>query len=272
MKNILVPVDFSPASRHASVYAGFLAKKFNTGVHLLHVYKDPAPVTMERLPYSVTVSKTHEKKQALINTEIEYLQTKYGIKVKGEVITGFTADTINNSANELDAGLIMMGMAAGKNYSMLGSVALKMIRKSDRPLLIIPETASVQEFKNISLAVDFKEMVHSSTLGILFEIVKKSDGVLHVWHVEKPGSDVKASELPEKLQLEKTLSKVTFWYDHVENDDVNQGILNFVESHPTDLLVMIAHQHNLFEKIFGGLHTSPITLDIKIPLLVLKNE
>ena len=112
-------------------------------------------------------------------------------------------------------------------------------------------------------------MADNSCFDPLFEIVENSGAWLRVLHVEKKGRDIDASEMPEKLQLGRVLSKVSYGYDRVENDDVEQGILHFVENHPTDLLVMVAHHHNILEQISGPIYTPSIGAKLKLPLLVL---
>ena len=51
MNTILVPVDFSPASRNASIYAAELAKLFNSRLLLFHAYMLPTPIS--EVPYAM---------------------------------------------------------------------------------------------------------------------------------------------------------------------------------------------------------------------------
>ncbi|HEY1022209.1 MAG TPA: hypothetical protein VGE06_07835, partial [Flavisolibacter sp.] len=61
-------------------------------------------------------------------------------------------------------------------------------------------------------------------------------------------------------------------YDQVEHDDVDKGILNFVNIHPTDLLAMIAHHHSILERWFNPIHTRSVSFASRLPLLVLKTK
>ena len=49
----------------------------------------------------------------------------------------------------------------------------------------------------------------------------------------------------QKLGL--ILGKVSYLYDKIESNDVEQRILNFIQNHPTDLMVMVAHPLNTSE-------------------------
>jgi hypothetical protein len=139
-------------------------------------------------------------------------------------------------------------------------------------VLIVPEHISFKPIKNIVLTVDFTEMISSKSFDPLFAIVKKLGASLRVIHVEKKGADLDASEVPEKIQLEQTLSRISFVYHKIDNNDVEQGIMNFIEKYPTDWLVMVAHHHNFFERIFGDIHTRSVGFAIQLPLLVLHTK
>ena len=66
--------------------------------------------------------------------------------------------------------------------------------------------------------------------------------------------------------------KVSFLYEEVENDDVDNGIQEFVESHPADLLVMIAHQHTMIERMMEEDFVKEMAYKTRLPLLVLEDK
>lgn len=270
MKKILVSTDFSGVSRNAEEYAVLLAKIFEAKVHLLHVYRDLMPATVGPEPWTIEVSEKRVENEKLIAKEINYLKLKYGSDVEALVETGSRAKLIRSTAEKIEAGLIVMGMRGGKRSRILGSTVLNTIRKSKTPVLIVPEAAKFTALKNIVLAVDFTEMLTGSCFDPLLEICKKNDSSLKVLHVEDPRAELKASEVPEKMQLGLALSRFTYQYEKAEGYDVEDAIGRFLDKHPTDLLVLIAHHHTLYERIFETIHTKDISFKIKIPLLVLR--
>ena len=271
MKKIVVPIDFTPASRNASEYAVALANLLGTEVQLLHVYTEPMPVGNVPEP-ALLATAAQEENAGRVDAEVDRLKNLYGITVSGGLATGFRSDAINDSVNETGADLLVMGMKAAHKSNLFGSTTLKMIRKSQKPVLIIPEKATFRPLKNIVLAIDFAEMVSSAGFEALFTLAKSFESSVRVLHVEEKGADMKAAEAAEKMQIGRVLSRLTYYYDRVECDDVDQGILDFVNNHPTDLLVMIAHQHSLFARLFNPVHTKVISFEIRIPLLVLKPQ
>lgn len=270
MKKILVPVDFSDASRNASEYAVSLSKFFDAEVELMHVYKELIPATVGPEPWTVTVSPAYIRNEKLIYNEVNYLEGKYDVEIKAVIKKGFKSESITDEIKETDADLVVMGKRAEGN-KILGSTILKTIRKSTVPVLVIPEKVQFKRLDDIALAIDFEQMVNSSCLDVLYALYGKFDSSLRVLHVEERASDLKASEVPEKLRFGFVLSRFTYLYDRVEINDIDTGIQKFVENHPTDLLAIVAHHHNLLERSFGTLHSQYLSFELKCPLLVLKN-
>jgi hypothetical protein len=147
-----------------------------------------------------------------------------------------------------------------------------MIRRTNIPVLMVPEGFGFVPLKNIVLAVSFDDQHDATSLAPLFSIVKMFNASLRVLHIEKKGTEMDGSEMEGKLQLGLNLSKISYLYDKVEYNDIDQGILNFVQDHPADLLAMITHKQDIFEQISGPAHTRSVSLDVSLPLLVLKNS
>ena len=270
MNKILVPIDFSPASTNACEYAASLALAFHAEINLLYVYKDPVPATEESIAWSGGNSELFQEKEEQLKKTIETLQVKHLVKISGNVVHGFKGKVIRDMAERSGADLIVMGMKAALRNRVAGTTVLKTIRKSSIPVLIVPEGFLFRPIKNIILAIDFDEWIDEKCLRLLFELVKKFDASLRVLHVEKPGASVQSSELSPKLQMDLVLSKLSYVYDKVKDEDVVHGINHYVSNRDADTLVMVAHHHNIVQRIFEEVHTRAMLLELKLPLLALK--
>jgi nucleotide-binding universal stress UspA family protein len=271
MKKILVAVDFSGVSRNAEKYAVSLAKAFGAEMQLLHVYKELMPATVGPEPWSITTSELRVENEKLINKEIGYLKVKCGIDVKGNLETGARGRTINAFAKRIGADFIVMGVRSGRK-KILRSTVLNTVRKTKLPVLIVPDGEKFVSIKYIVIAVDFTEMLDSSCFDALYEIYKKFDSLVHVLHVENPDTEIEASEVPEKLHLGLTLSRFNYQYQKTESYNVEEAIRGFTDKHPTDLLVLIAHHHTIYERIFETMHTTALSFKIEKPLLILRSQ
>ena len=272
MKKILVPTDFSGASRNAEEYAASLAEVFGAEVGLLHVYREYLPATVGPEPWTVTTSGLHVENEKLINREVEYLKTKYSIEVRADVQNGSRSSTIKDVANETQADLIVMGIRGGRRNKIAGKTVLNTVRKTKIPLLIIPDGSKFTPIKNIVLAVDFNEMIDNACFDALFEFYKKFNSSLRVLHVEEKAVELKASEVPERLHMSVVLSRFTYQYDRIKSYEMEEGIQNFIDKHPADLLVLIAHHHTIYERLFETIHTKSLSFKIRLPLLVLRHQ
>lgn len=270
MKKILVPIDFSPASRNAEDYAVSLAGIFGAEIELLNVYRELMPATVGPEPWSVTITALQVENEKLINKEVSYLKTKHGIDVKASLRMGARGKTINSFAKEIEVDFIVMGIRSGRKRKMLGSTVLHTIHKAEVPVLLVPDDAKFISIQYILIAVDFMEMLSSSCFNSLFDIYKKFGSSVHVLHIEEPGQQLKASEVPEKLQLGLALSRFNYQYEKVESYEIDEAVQNFIDRHPTDLMVLIAHHHTIYERIFETIHTKTLSFKIKKPMLILK--
>jgi len=272
MKKILVPVDFTPASRAASEYAASLAQMVTAQLHLLHVYMEPTPATEVPSAWMITGSNWQEEVENQITKEVEYLKSTYAITITGEAILGYVGDTIKEVAASTEAVLVVMGMKKEKTSTIFGSSTQVAIRKSPVPILIVPEGAGFKPFRQIVFASDFEEVTNTSSFNLLIELIEKFQSELCLLHVRKEGEDISPSEVPGRIQMGRILANIqNCRYEEVIENEVDKGIQNFVDGHPTDLLVMISRPHNIFQRLFGTVHTRSISYTTECPLLVLKD-
>ncbi len=267
MKNILVATDFTLASRFATAYAAQIASAVGSRIHLLHVYQDPIPALAGPEMWSLDDEKIQAEYEAKIQQEIK--ASHIPVKITGQVVNGFKLNTLRDAADEMNADLVVLGRKKEGKKS-IGSMAIGMIRKSNKPLLIVPESSNLRPAKHIVFAVDFTEFVHRVQLDPLIKIVRALNSSVTVIHVEQKATDPASAEFDEKLQMGVALGAISYVYEHIEADDVEAAILDFVERHPADLLVMFAHHHDIFTRLFELSHTQELSLQLKIPLLVLK--
>jgi nucleotide-binding universal stress UspA family protein len=262
MKKILVPIDFSPASRKASEYAAKLAKQLSAEIRLLYVFHEASAVIEGPVDSDAAGADLMDENEILVKKEINFLRENYAVEISGYARIGFKTAKIRDMADEMEADLIVMGA---------GETTLSTIRKVNIPVLIIPEEASLALVKHIVFAADFNEISNISCFDPLLTLMDKLDAMLQVLHVKRYMKETDIED-PGKEQLRSVFSKVTFWYEEIEADSVEEGIQDFTASHPAELLVMVARTHNVFERAFGSVHTSSMIYKTKLPLLVLQDK
>jgi nucleotide-binding universal stress UspA family protein len=155
MKNILIALDFNPSAQIVAEAGYDIAKDLNAKVTLVHV---KAEATYYNLPEHVTVIgfSDHQKDNEPMPPEIinpEIISQEFLKKAKLHlgnntintiVVSGSCAETLLNTAQNLQTDLIIMGSHSQKWFenTAMGSVTEKVLLNSTIPVLIIPTKKS----------------------------------------------------------------------------------------------------------------------------------
>lgn len=139
-RRLLCPVDFSDVSIHAFQIAIDLAKLFKADLHVIHVFQMPASAIPEGA-YDIPDDMEDKIKDHLTKKLDEFIKdhSTTGINITTGLYAGFPHAEIINSADETNADMIVMGThgRTGFSHVLLGSVAERVIRTSDIPVLTV---------------------------------------------------------------------------------------------------------------------------------------
>ena len=146
MKRMLVPVDFSTASRNALSLALDLAREIGAEVHVMHVLEHPLymvpdlTVTVSGSPSEAYVAYAR-KQAAHLMQELLASFKETGVRVTHEIVPGEPERKILSSAGEGSFDLIVMGTHGkkGLKHLLLGSVAEWVVRNAPCPVLTTRE-------------------------------------------------------------------------------------------------------------------------------------
>ena len=272
MKQILVPTDFSPASHNAARYALSLAREYGADLILLNV-TPPSVIVHDSMFASVMITQAEiiQQNRDLLDKEMVALDGENQTNIKALAIEGFFAEVIPETAKNQEADLIVMGMKGkGKSNSLFGSTTTAIIRKGNLPVLVIPENASYKKPGNITLASDYKSDIEPGCCSALLSLAEKFKAPVQILHVERKEDDLSREKAVVKMRTSLLFKTVGHTFHTITENNVEEGIHKFMEENPTDLLAMVAGRHNLFERLFGKVHTKEMSYQSKIPLLVLK--
>jgi len=274
MKNILVPIDFSTASHIAGKYAASLAEIFNANVTFLNVVPDALIIDQEADEERIILYREQlAGNKELMTKEIETLSKNHTASLRGHVYEGSPSNAILEIANEDKPDIIIMGMKGkGQSNSVFGSTVTTIVRKASIPVLIIPENAVYVSIDTITLATDFDADTESERYALLMEIAKRYNSFIQVLNVQKKGKEMSQSEYIGKMSTHYSLDVLKHSFNTVEDTSVIEGISQFIEEKPCDMLAMTAHKHSFIERLFGKVYTKEMSYETKVPLLVLQNK
>jgi nucleotide-binding universal stress UspA family protein len=138
---ILVPVDFSPHSREATLYAVDLARRYGAPITLVHAYQ---PVAYA-LPESFVMYTPDQLANVLTELQKQLATAKADAELSGatrvdtHVLQGDVASQIVQCAVDGGHDLIVMGThgRTGPSHLLLGSIAEKVMRRAPCPVLTV---------------------------------------------------------------------------------------------------------------------------------------
>ena len=142
-RRILVPVDFSPASTDALLYAELFGEKFGARIDVVHVWEPPLFLTPELVVYSPGAiarnleDVARERATEKLTDTIAGIVMRKRVEVHHRVEVGPPAERILEAARDCD--LIVMGThgRTGIAHLVMGSIAEKVTRRAPCPVLTV---------------------------------------------------------------------------------------------------------------------------------------
>ena len=136
-RNVLVAVDLSPDSK--DVLRGAIALTAPEAVlTVMHAVKgvEAADAVQSPARWRVPEFRTHVLEDARSTLKGIISEVPAAVDTRVQMSAGSAARTILEHAADVDADLVVVGRSRG--FKLLGSTALRVLRKNDRALLVIP--------------------------------------------------------------------------------------------------------------------------------------
>lgn len=272
MKTFLVPTDFSPAGLNAAEYAAQLAGQLGARLILFHAYLMPTPVS--EVPYVMaTVEDLQKENVDELKKVAEFIEERYKVMAEQIVRIGVPSDEIREITREHNVDLVIMGIkGAGGLDKIIGSTTINAIRKIKTPVLVIPHDAAFGVIKDIVYATDYSYTVNPELFTPLMQLAKKFRAKVHILKVEKQREKVAVEAVAGRQGMESLFEDMDHEFVSVTSESVTHGISDYLQNKPGQMLVMVAHKHGFFERIFSRSQTTAMAYETHIPLLILQDK
>jgi nucleotide-binding universal stress UspA family protein len=278
MKTILIPLDFSPASKQAFQYAMGVAAHFESKVIILHVHSagefEPfVPVLMQQ-------ALLNDKKETAL-TQLQMLQLEVSedllarVSCEMRVMVGPVVEQIDRCAEEIDADLIVMGMRGGNRpgQKLWGSTTTRLIRMEGPPILAVPEHAVFQGIKRIAYATNFQQ----GDIRAVDSVIRMSHRLgakVHCVHIDeiklREEQKLKENILREAYQDELVMDRISV--ESLNGTSIEAGLQAYVQASKIDLMVMLTHARSLMGSLFHASQTRSFAIQSSVPVLAIKSE
>ena len=277
MNTILVPIDFSKCSVYGLELAANLARKTKAKLYILNVvptdnfYYAANPVAPAS---AVMLTETTEalKKESFQNLN-KLLKKNFlsGLRMQIFTMEGNSIhEEIINYANKVKADIIIMGThgSSGLKGMFLGSTAERVVRFSERPVIVVPAKVKDMDFKEIVFASDFKSEAYS-----VFPIIKNFAGIyrakIHLLKVNIMEHFSRSTDNLQKMREFCRHYKHTYPMSVYDDYSIEEGILNFAKEYYADMIAIGTHGKKGLSRFFKS-DVSEDTLRLtEKPILIL---
>lgn len=270
MKTILVPTDYSENAWYAAEYAARIAQK--TGVKLVLFHAFELPVVATEIPvYLPNIDEIIHQHRKLLEDLKSQIVHRFPIEVSCEIKIGAVVPELLSIFKELPADLVVIGLRGTNELKLvellMGSTTGSLIKKGEVPVLVVPPECSHHTIRRILFACDFEPLHGSQALRPLKDISKAFEAMVEILHLPEPVAT--NHEYGREGYWENEFKELKHGYTFLYNDDIQAGIDQGVEESKADLLVMVPHRHNFFERLLNRGNTQRMIFHTKVPLLAL---
>src|ERR1700754_1416834 len=143
LQRILVPTDLSDFAKAAAAWAAMFHRRFGSRITLLYANQPYVPFDVLEGPAAYALQSSPDFRQRLteeLNKFAEECFPDCGASVDTRIIDDLPAPAIVDTANKVDADVILMGTHGrhGWRRALLGSVTESVLRETERPLMSVP--------------------------------------------------------------------------------------------------------------------------------------
>lgn len=274
--SILVPVDFSAASRQAYNYALALAQKLNAPVTLLHIL----PASSPPVPYVLMGKEVSTEQTRKAEARLRrWGMAPAGKKLAVNVLVREANSAATEIADEAEHGkytMIVMGAKGATNVKekWMGTVTQKVIASAGCPVLAVPSRAEFNGIKRVMFAADYwkREFSALRQLEKLLLPFKPRIFLTHISTSEISSAFDSKTRQTYIADAQKQVKELKTTFIEVTNEDVIKGLSLAVKKHDADLLVMITEEATFLQRLLLPSLTRQMSIKTRIPLLALKSS
>lgn len=271
MKTILVATDYSQAASNAVNYAAQLAKDTGAELLIFNVYRLSIHAS-NSMASATSIDHRFEQNKEKLESLTKETTDRFGIPVNCELVEGDTIGGLKTFVTKHQVDLVVMGIESNLiEYKLFGNTTTAAIKLMQFPLLVVPNDIQYRGIHKIMYAAESSYLKDGCELGFLKRFVKTLKAELEVFHVLTSKTEEASNEELEKV-IGDILHDVSHTFQYVKNPKVGDGIKAGLDLFPADLLVMIPHRIGFFESLVKGSNTNQMTVNTRVPLLVIPNE
>ncbi len=274
MSPILVAVDFSVSSLNAANFATDLALSVQTKVVLVHIIEiPPSPFPVPLTEYEFDALKTSSQESLSDLKRHLELRSDQKIEIATDIRYGTIAIRLEDCILEHKPMLLVMGKKGRTAMArvIMGSHSVRAIQQASCPVLVVPEDSSFAGIHHIAIASDLKQVTDNNSYASIRQILKLFHISPEIIHVNQGHSGFEGMDKGlSSLQTYFGDSRPSFHF--IQKNNIGEGVLEFLGTHKTDMLVVMPEKHGLLDTLFKSSHSISIIQHTHLPVLSVAAE
>lgn len=281
-RNILVPLDFSDLSKVSLHSAASIAELSGGKITPFHTY---LPVSEMNGPYTFgmvsTPAEDYDQMEKVIGERLrEVSQEEVDPSLLNEpvVSVGNPARAIVTASEEYDLIVMTTHGRTGFSRFFLGSVSEKVLRMTEKPVLVVNRDRELKNLDRIMVTTDFSDNSRMAFRHAL-HIARKTGGELELVHImtydrqHESRPDEHTVSLGEQRLDEMAGEEFRDLGDQfttkviVSPNTAHEAILEYNLEHPHDLIVISTVGRTGIEYLMLGSTAANVVRNVKSPVL-----
>lgn len=277
MKNILVPTDLSDVAENGLRVAVDIAKRVHAKIYLVNFIKHPFGKTFtatgdiytkyadEENLFTVQLIKKHRE-------ELNELVEKYkddSFEITATVYDEDLDDGIDPVVEKYGIDLIVMGTTGHETFDekFTGNNVEQVIEEADCPVLSVREDYRLKDMHHIVVGWDLDDdKDYSKATNYINDLAKVLKARLDLVYVVTPGTKDK-EKIGEELKNSASRHNLSNFSLHiVENDDTEDGLLNYAHKVQAGIIVMLTKAKSGIARFFTHSSTEDMSKESDIPV------
>jgi nucleotide-binding universal stress UspA family protein len=271
MKRILLATDFSKAASNAASYAAALAAELKANLILLHVFQ--IPTTYSELPITVNVDEmSRSAEEGMLKLKNDLVQkTKNEIQIETQVTEGVFFQALNIACEEANPFLVIIGTqgTASTERLLFGSDAVYTMKHLEFPIIAVPVDYTYEPIRKIGFACDL-EHIEDIPVEKMKIFIDEFSAEFHVLNAAKKETHTLNPENRSTVLFAR-LADLKPEYHFIQDEDIDEGTMEFAEKNGMDLLILLPKKHTFLSNLILSSHTREIVLQSHVPVLALHN-
>lgn len=276
-RSILVPIDFSPESKHALRYAHMIASHLGTGISIVHVH-EPIIDPISNTAYDVELlQQNHDQlDKLLINLGWDKYHEKNHVPIQTHLEKGDLTSTLLKMLEEEKYEMIIMSASAENAFmkKIIGSMGTHLSKFIAKPLIIVPSATHLKFPLRLVVGMT-DELILGKALKYILAFAAPNkivvDFVCATNDVQRfEDLKTKLFHLLEKNELK--LQGCTICSIPYVEKRINESLEKYAIEHHSGMMILLTHHRAFPERLFHNSVTNRTMIHSTMPVMILHEQ